>query len=167
MSKRVQSKYKINRRLGVNLWGRPKSPVNVRDDIEAQRALQDQLRDQQRTRDFIETDNSFIRRRDAIEGELISARDARDLNESTLTRQLAGDRNDTAELSALRQRQEDLRQALLEREARIVERRADDRTAAIQQEIQLRRSIERIQSDGRNSQSGAERPRGGVLDVSG
>jgi len=31
MSKRVASKYKINRRLGVNLWGRPKSPVNTRD----------------------------------------------------------------------------------------------------------------------------------------
>jgi small subunit ribosomal protein S4 len=31
MSKRIRSKYKINRRLGVNLWGRPKSPVNVRD----------------------------------------------------------------------------------------------------------------------------------------
>ena len=31
MSKREQSKYKINRRLGVNLWGRPKSPVNKRE----------------------------------------------------------------------------------------------------------------------------------------
>jgi small subunit ribosomal protein S4 len=31
MSKRTQSKYKINRRLGVNLWGRPKSPINVRE----------------------------------------------------------------------------------------------------------------------------------------
>ena len=31
MSKRLKSKYKINRRLGVNLWGRPKSPINVRD----------------------------------------------------------------------------------------------------------------------------------------
>lgn len=31
MSKRVSSKYKINRRLGVNLWGRPKSPINSRD----------------------------------------------------------------------------------------------------------------------------------------
>ena len=31
MSKRPESKYKINRRLGVNLWGRPKSPVNRRD----------------------------------------------------------------------------------------------------------------------------------------
>ncbi|MCH7485486.1 MAG: 30S ribosomal protein S4 [Proteobacteria bacterium] len=31
MTKRIESKYKINRRLGVNLWGRPKSPVNTRD----------------------------------------------------------------------------------------------------------------------------------------
>lgn len=31
MSKREGSKYKINRRLGVNLWGRAKSPLNRRD----------------------------------------------------------------------------------------------------------------------------------------
>ncbi len=31
MTKRIKSKYKINRRLGENLWGRPKSPVNTRD----------------------------------------------------------------------------------------------------------------------------------------
>jgi small subunit ribosomal protein S4 len=31
MTKRTQSKYKINRRLGVNLWGRPKSPINKRE----------------------------------------------------------------------------------------------------------------------------------------
>ncbi len=31
MTKRIRSKYKINRRFGVNLWGRPKSPVNVRE----------------------------------------------------------------------------------------------------------------------------------------
>jgi len=30
MTKRIESKYKIDRRLGVNLWGRPKSPLNVR-----------------------------------------------------------------------------------------------------------------------------------------
>lgn len=30
MSKRVNAKYKIDRRLGENLWGRPKSPVNRR-----------------------------------------------------------------------------------------------------------------------------------------
>jgi small subunit ribosomal protein S4 len=31
MTKRVESKYKINRRLGVNLWGRPKSSINNRE----------------------------------------------------------------------------------------------------------------------------------------
>ncbi|MEE8223583.1 MAG: 30S ribosomal protein S4 [Alphaproteobacteria bacterium] len=31
MSKRTTSKYKIDRRLGVNLWGRPKSPYNKRE----------------------------------------------------------------------------------------------------------------------------------------
>ena len=31
MSKRLAAKYKINRRLGVNLWGRAKSPVNKRE----------------------------------------------------------------------------------------------------------------------------------------
>jgi small subunit ribosomal protein S4 len=31
MTKRVTSKYKINRRLGVNLWGRPRSPFNKRE----------------------------------------------------------------------------------------------------------------------------------------
>jgi small subunit ribosomal protein S4 len=31
MTKRAESKYKIDRRLGVNLWGRPKSPVNDRE----------------------------------------------------------------------------------------------------------------------------------------
>ena len=30
MSNRVRSKHKIDRRLGVNLWGRPKSPFNNR-----------------------------------------------------------------------------------------------------------------------------------------
>jgi small subunit ribosomal protein S4 len=31
MTKRLESKYKINRRLGENLWGRPKSPLNKRE----------------------------------------------------------------------------------------------------------------------------------------
>ena len=30
MSKRQSQKHKIDRRLGENIWGRPKSPVNVR-----------------------------------------------------------------------------------------------------------------------------------------
>lgn len=31
MTKRAESKYKINRRLGANLWGRPKSPIVKRE----------------------------------------------------------------------------------------------------------------------------------------
>jgi len=31
MSKRESAKYKIDRRLGENIWGRPKSPVNRRE----------------------------------------------------------------------------------------------------------------------------------------
>ena len=38
MTKRAESKYKINRRLGVNLWGRAKSPINKRDTVPASMA---------------------------------------------------------------------------------------------------------------------------------
>ncbi|MEM1381365.1 MAG: 30S ribosomal protein S4 [Pseudomonadota bacterium] len=31
MSKRISAKYKIDRRVGENIWGRPKSPINKRD----------------------------------------------------------------------------------------------------------------------------------------
>ncbi len=31
MTKRTTSKYKLDRRMGENIWGRPKSPVNRRD----------------------------------------------------------------------------------------------------------------------------------------
>ena len=31
MTKRLNSKHKVDRRLGVNLWGRPKSPFNTRN----------------------------------------------------------------------------------------------------------------------------------------
>ena len=31
MSKRTSSKYKLDRRMGENIWGRPKSPVNKRE----------------------------------------------------------------------------------------------------------------------------------------
>ena len=31
MTKRLNSKHKVDRRLKVNLWGRPKSPFNKRD----------------------------------------------------------------------------------------------------------------------------------------
>jgi small subunit ribosomal protein S4 len=31
MTKRIRAKYKLDRRVGQNIWGRPKSPVNKRD----------------------------------------------------------------------------------------------------------------------------------------
>jgi len=31
MTKRIRAKYKIDRRVGENIWGRPKSPVNKRE----------------------------------------------------------------------------------------------------------------------------------------
>ena len=31
MSKRTSAKYKLDRRMGENIWGRPKSPVNKRE----------------------------------------------------------------------------------------------------------------------------------------
>src|SRR3954463_5551567 len=31
MSKRIEAKHKIDRRMGENIWGRPKSPVNKRE----------------------------------------------------------------------------------------------------------------------------------------
>jgi small subunit ribosomal protein S4 len=31
MTKRLQAKYKLDRRMGQNIWGRPKSPVNRRE----------------------------------------------------------------------------------------------------------------------------------------
>jgi small subunit ribosomal protein S4 len=31
MSKRSSAKYKLDRRMGQNIWGRPKSPVNKRE----------------------------------------------------------------------------------------------------------------------------------------
>ena len=31
MSKRKSAKYKLDRRMGENIWGRPKSPVNKRE----------------------------------------------------------------------------------------------------------------------------------------
>ncbi len=39
MSKRINAKYKIDRRLGVNLWGRGKSPFNKRQFAPGQHGL--------------------------------------------------------------------------------------------------------------------------------
>jgi hypothetical protein len=111
-----------------------------RDDIEARRDAQDQARDRQRTRDFIDTDNAFVQRRDAIEIELNGARDARDLNES-----------------------------LLQRDIRLQERRQQERVDDIRQEQALRRSISQVQEATRNGSANAasELARGAIVDVSG
>ena len=42
MTKRHNAKYKIDRRLGLNLWGRPKSPFNRRNSKPGQHGVQGQ-----------------------------------------------------------------------------------------------------------------------------
>ncbi len=44
MTKRLSAKYKIDRRLGCNLWGRPKSPFNKRNSRPGQHGVQGQRR---------------------------------------------------------------------------------------------------------------------------
>ena len=44
MTKRLAAKYKIDRRLGCNLWGRPKSPYNRRNSRPGQHGSQRQKR---------------------------------------------------------------------------------------------------------------------------
>ena len=44
MTKRIAAKHKIDRRLGCNLWGRPKSPFNKRNSRPGQHGAQGQRR---------------------------------------------------------------------------------------------------------------------------
>ena len=44
MTKRIETKYKIDRRLGCNLWGRPKSPFNKRNSRPGQHGAVGQRR---------------------------------------------------------------------------------------------------------------------------
>ena len=44
MTKRIAAKYKIDRRLGCNLWGRPKSPFNKRNSRPGQHGAMGQRR---------------------------------------------------------------------------------------------------------------------------
>jgi len=46
MTKRIETKYKIDRRLGCNLWGRPKSPFNKRNSRPGQHGSVGQRRKQ-------------------------------------------------------------------------------------------------------------------------
>jgi hypothetical protein len=138
-----------------------------RDQLNAEQAVQEQLRAQRRLTDQIANDDAYSRTLDQSREVLNAARDTRDLNVSLDQQQAVADRVNTDAARQLEQRLEDQRQALIDRDARITERRIADRNAAIEQEIQLQRSIERIRSESRSAQSGAERPRGAVLDVTG
>ena len=44
MTKRITTKYKVDRRLGCNLWGRPKSPFNKRNSRPGQHGASGQRR---------------------------------------------------------------------------------------------------------------------------
>jgi len=44
MTKRISTKYKVDRRLGCNLWGRPKSPFNKRNSRPGQHGATGQRR---------------------------------------------------------------------------------------------------------------------------
>jgi hypothetical protein len=138
-----------------------------RDQLNAEQAVQEQLRAQRRLTDQIANDDAYSRTLDQSREVLNAARDTRDLNVSLDQQQAVADRVNTDAARQLEQRLEDQRQALIDRDARITERRIADRNAAIEQEIQLQRSIERIRRESRSAQSGAERPRGAVLDVTG
>lgn len=138
-----------------------------RDQLNAEQAVQEQLRAQRRLTDQIANDDAYSRTLDQSREVLNAARDTRDLNVSLDQQQAVADRVNTDAARQLEQRLEDQRQALIDRDARITERRIADRNAAIEQEIQLQRSIERIRSESRSAQSSAERPRGAVLDVTG
>ena len=46
MSKRLKSKHKIDRRMGENIWGRPKSPINARQYGPGQHGLENKRKKQ-------------------------------------------------------------------------------------------------------------------------
>lgn len=140
-----------------------------RDAVDAQRDAQDQARDRQRSLDFIDNDNAFVERRDSIETELNNARDARDVNETLLQRDIAGERSQLAELRTLDQRNDDLRAQLIERDTRLQERRQQERIDEVRQEQALRRSISQVEETNRNGPANAasELARGAIVDVSG
>ncbi len=138
-----------------------------RDQLNAEKAVQEHLRAQRQLTDQIANDDAYARTLDQSREVLTAARDNRDLNISLDQRQATADGVNTDAARQEEQRLEDQRQALIDRDTRITQRRIDDRNAAIQQEVQLQRSIDRIRSESRSAQSGAERPRGAVLDVTG
>ncbi|MEK9723968.1 MAG: hypothetical protein VW405_10880 [Rhodospirillaceae bacterium] len=136
-----------------------------RNDLEFELEVGRTLDEQQRIRDTVDNDALFQRDQDATRGELNAARDAREGDEARLLRDLEADRNDALELDALVQRAEDLRQALIDREDRLVERRLSDRDAEIQAQIDLRVSLDRINQSGERPLRPQDATPGSILDV--
>ena len=138
-----------------------------RDIAEGDRVAQVLFRGQESVLDWIDNDEAFVWRRGFIEDELSGSRDGRELGEGVFLNGLEGDRNNTSELRSLDLRNKDLRQQLVEREGRIVERRIQERNDAIRQEADLRRSVERIRSSDSPVDGGIDASRGAIVDVFG
>ena len=115
-----------------------------RNDIEFEIEAQLSFDEQQRVLDTIDNDTLFQRNRSVIEDELNTSRDSRGFAEARLLRDLETARNDSVERDELAQRAEDQRQAEINRENRIIERRIAKRNEDIQARIDLRVSLDRI-----------------------
>ena len=115
-----------------------------RNDIEFEVEAQLKFDEQQRVLDTIDNDTLFQRNQSAIEDELNTSRDSREAAEARLLRDLETARNDAVERDELAQRAEDQRQAEINRENRIIERRIAKRKADLQAQIDLRVSLDRI-----------------------
>ena len=115
-----------------------------RNDIEFEIEAQLSFDEQQRVLDTIDNDTLFQRNQSAIEDELNTSRDSREVAEARLLRDLETARNDAVERDELAQRAEDQRQAEINRENRIIERRIVKRNEDIQARIDLRVSLDRI-----------------------
>ena len=136
-----------------------------RNDIEFEIESQLSFDEQQRVLDTIDNDTLFQRNQSAIEDELNTSRDSREVAEARLLRDLETARNDAVERDELAQRAEDQRQAEINRENRIIERRIAKRNEDVQARIDLRVSLDRIGQTG----GGPLRPQdvspGNLLDV--
>ena len=115
-----------------------------RNDIEFEVEAQLSFDEQQRVLETIDNDTLFQRNQSAIEDELNTSRDRREAAEARLLRDLETARNDAVERDELAQRAEDQRQAEINRENRIIERRIAKRKADLQAQIDLRVSLDRI-----------------------
>ena len=136
-----------------------------RNDIEFEVEAQLSFDEQQRVLDTIDNDTLFQRNQSAIEDELNTSRDRREAAEARLLRDLETARNDAVERDELAQRAEDQRQAEINRENRIIERRIAKRKADLQAQIDLRVSLDRISNTIRSPLRPQDALPGDLLDV--